>query len=101
MLTTSGRSGQTEGAVEDLAKTQLAKHQLKPTIKWVVNHELNGWLTYINKIKRNKRRVGSTYFLLPTLLYVNLTSSSFSGSLFVENSANVENSTQADVMAHA
>lgn len=61
-------------------------------IKWMANH--------IEKRRVEEKREEA--FTSSSLFsYVNLTSSSFSGSLFVENSTNVENSTQADVMAHA
>lgn len=66
------------------AEDAHAKPQLKPTIKWVVNHAFNGWLTYKQNKTILKRREASYASRFPPLK-VNLTSKSFSGSLFVEN----------------
>lgn len=63
-----------------------AKPQLKPTIKWVVNHVINGWLTYKqNNTKQYIRVREASHASRITHPYVNLSSNSFFGSFFVEN----------------
>lgn len=61
----------------------------KAMVMCLVNHGLTRPQTKakpINKKKRNKRMSRESYSLLSTHPYGYLTSSSFSGSLFVENS---------------